>query len=183
MPTTRPLSAKVSAPVASGEETLLAEWTVHLLGAEPGRLRGIVAVTFLAGAVGALSLHHWIGGFLGAGFVLSSVTEYVLPIRYRLTTRGAYCSYGLVRLEIAWHAIRRVIELPDGVRLTPLARPSRLDPFRGVPLRLPSAADPLARDEVIAIISDRTAVEAVQKSDGQPQTVERDEALRPEGEK
>ena len=60
--------------------------------------------------------------------------EYLFPISYRLTTRGAYANCFLSRLYLAWPDVKRARYGDDGVFLSPLLRASRLDTFRGVRL-------------------------------------------------
>lgn len=116
-------------------ERTLVEWRVHLLAARPSAFAGVTAVCLLAGVFGAMAIHHWIGAVLGPLLVLSSVAEFVFPITYRLTTHGAYCSYGIARLWMPWRHVRRIVAEPDGFSLSPFARPCRMDAFRGIRFR------------------------------------------------
>jgi len=124
---------------------VLAEWTVHLARLQPAKLVGIAAGMIAAFALGCMAFESWVGGALGAGLVSSAVAEFLLPIRYRLTTDAAHCSYGLARLMIPWQSVRRVIVGSSSLRLSPFAGPSRLDAFRGVELRWDDAVMPEER--------------------------------------
>ncbi len=128
---------------ASDEDTV--DWTVHLAKAEPAKLAGVAGAVIAAFALGWMAFDSWVGGVLGASLVFSAVAEFVLPIRYRLTDEGAHCAYGLARLSIPWSSVRRVIVGPDSLRLSPFARPSRLDAFRGVQMRWDSVVMPEER--------------------------------------
>ena len=86
-----------------------AEWTVQLARRQPAKLVGVLAGVAGASALGWMTFDSWIGGVIGGGLVFSAVAEFVLPIRYRLTHEGAFCSYGLARLAIPWSSVKRVI--------------------------------------------------------------------------
>lgn len=142
-------------------ETALGEslsWKVHLLAANPGKAWVLAGGLLLAAVVGGLAMAHWIGSLLGAVFVATSTAEFWLPISYRITDEGAFCSYGLARLELPWSRVRRVIELPEGVRLSPFPRPTRLDAFRGIMLRYP--LDPGGPDRAVILTRVRVLMEA-----------------------
>lgn len=137
---------------ASGRDVVIAEWTVHLLRQDPRKLWGVLAGTLAASVLGWMTFGGWIGAVLGAVLVLSAVAEFLLPIRYRLTSQQATCSYGLARLGLPWSAVRRVIDAGDSVRLSPFRRPSRLDAFRGVLIRFGSHGSSGDREAVMAIV-------------------------------
>ena len=73
---------------------------------------------------------------LGTLFVLvSAVAEFLFPVTYRLSPQGAELRGLLQHRAIAWTEVRRAYCLPFGVKLSPLDRPGRLEPFRGLLLR------------------------------------------------
>jgi len=127
-------------PGEAVDHTVLAEWSVHLLRDQPSKVLWVAVATAVAGLFGALSLQQWIGAVLGCVFILMSVAEFVFPIRYRLTSSGVSCRYGVAYLAMEWREVRRVIQIPDGLRLSPFAKPTRLDGFRGLLVRLPGGA-------------------------------------------
>src|SRR5437667_11530006 len=61
--------------------------------------------------------------------------DYLLPVRYSIDAAGAKSKCGISTTAIGWEQVKRVIEGPDGVKLSPLETSSRLAPFRGVFLR------------------------------------------------
>lgn len=125
-------------PSASSEapESTVLEWRVHRLRDEP---RGIVFVTAgyaLAFFFWRLVFPHPLALFLPVVALTSAMAEYLFPIRYRLTTRGAYADCGpLQRLHLAWSDVRRATRGAEGIYLSSLRLPSRLDAFRGIRIR------------------------------------------------
>jgi len=101
---------------------------------------GLVVASYAAALLfWRLVFPHPIALFLPIVALTSAMAEYLFPIHYRVTTRGAYVSCFLSRLFLAWPEVKRARHGADGVFLSPLTRPSRLDQFRG--LRLAFAAD------------------------------------------
>jgi hypothetical protein len=118
------------------EATVLA-WRVHRLREEPGRL-GLVAAGYgVAVALWLLLFPHPFALFLPVVALTSALSEYLFPVSYRLTTRGAHVSCGLTtRLFLAWDDVKRATAGTEGIHLSPLAKAgSPLEPFRGVRLR------------------------------------------------
>lgn len=110
-------------------------WHVHLAAAAPRRAWAVAVVI-----VAASALAGWLFGgplpALGVAFaLLNAVAEFLFPIQYRLSTGGAEMRCFLTRRAIAWSDVRRVYSLPDGLKLSPLERPGRREPFRGLLLR------------------------------------------------
>ncbi len=123
--------AEASAPA---KETTLLTWRIHRLRQNP-RLLSLVVLAYGVGLFFWLHLFpHPLTLLLPLGALTSSMAEYLFPITYRLTTRGAYANCFLSRLYLAWPDVKRARYGDDGVFLSPLRRPSRLDDFRGVRL-------------------------------------------------
>jgi hypothetical protein len=88
-----------------------------------------------------MGLFFWLNLFphpltllLPLGALTSAMAEYLFPVSYRLTNRGAYANCFLARLSLSWPEVKRARYGDDGVFLSPLSRPSRLDNFRGIRL-------------------------------------------------
>lgn len=81
-----------------------------------------------------------------------ALSDYVFPISYRLTSRGIHADCGASRLFLAWSDVRRASTGADGVFVSPLRKPSRLDAWRGIRLRFSGGNDETVRELV------RTAV-------------------------
>jgi len=132
---------------ADAEATALT-WRVHRLREEPR------FVPVIAGAYAAALTLWWLACpyplalLLHLGALTLALSEYLFPVTYRLTTCGAHADCGMSRLFIAWSDVKRATHGRDGVYLSPLARSSRLDGFRGVRLRYADGNDEAVRDTV-----------------------------------
>lgn len=136
---------------ADAPEEVLAEWRVHLAAENPRKSAALAAV-----CVGALALIHfafgqrpWLTG-LATLILLGSLADWLLPVKYRLTTRGASYSNLVLRKRMAWEEIRRVYVADSALKLSPFSRRTRLEAFRGLVLRFGGN-----RDEVVRIVKER----------------------------
>jgi hypothetical protein len=130
--------------VAGGEppaETVAFAWRVHRLREEPGRAPVVAGAYAVAGGFGWLIFAHPLPVLLILVALTGALAEYLFPISYRLTDRGAHSGCGLSQLFIAWADVRQATHGADGVYLSPFAGPHPLDSFRGVRLRY-GATDP-----------------------------------------
>jgi hypothetical protein len=110
-------------------------WRIHLVRSEPERLFAVVFCCIAAAAfVWALS-HGILPTLIAVALLIGATQDYLFPISYRITADAVYASGPTSRFELRWEDVRRCITSPQGVLLTPLAAPSRLDNFRGVVLR------------------------------------------------
>lgn len=107
----------------------------HLLKRRPERL-SLLALIFLCAGICVWMMFRNIIPVLASVLLLVSATcDFLFPMTFELTEEGV-CSNGLLRRDyIAWKEVLRVLPLPDGVLLSPLPTPSRLDAFRDVTLR------------------------------------------------
>ena len=130
------------------EETILT-WRVHRLRDDP---RGIAFVTVgyaLAFFFWRLVFPHPLALFLPVVALTSAMAEYLFPITYRLTNQGAYVACGpLQRLHLRWKDVRRATHGTEGIYLSSLRLPSRLDAFRGIRLRYAGQNEALVRETV-----------------------------------
>ena len=140
---------------AQREESVLLEWTMHLLRHDPKRVWVIAGAMILAAAIGFLFFFSLIFAVLGALLVLTASAEYLFPIRYRLTTERAMVSYGLAQLDLRWTNCKRILEGSGAFRLSPFAKESRLDGIRGVTLRWEPDEEPANREAVLKVIRER----------------------------
>jgi hypothetical protein len=122
-----------TAPPAAADPPL--EWRVHLARAQPRRLPWLALALFGAGAAAYWLFHSLPLALVAAGALASATAEFLLPIRYRLTDELVESRNGLSIRRLRWSEVRRACLLEDGIYLSPLPRPSRLDAYRGLFLR------------------------------------------------
>jgi hypothetical protein len=78
--------------------------------------------------------------FLPIVALTSALSEFFFPVTYTITDEGVSVAYGpLHRLFLSWKEIKRATQGKEGVYLSSLAQPSRLDHFRGLRLRFAPA--------------------------------------------
>ena len=107
-------------------------WTVHLARRAPNRAAGAVALT-LAGAMAvALGFRSLVAGILTLILLAASISEFLLPVRFRLSPAGIEAAGLVFRRRMAWKDVRQVRRDPLGVKLSPLSRRSRLEAYRGI---------------------------------------------------
>lgn len=112
----------------------------------------LVLIILGAPAPVALAFETPAFGFLTAVLLTASMSRYFAPTRYALLQEHVLIAHLGARRTTPWCRFRRRAVLPDGVFLSPFARPHRLDPFRGCFLRFHDN-----RDEVIAYVETRLA--------------------------
>jgi len=137
----------------AGQAPLL-EWTVHLAPLTPGKtLRALLLIMAAAVGVGAI----WgsvLPGAVAFALLVLGTSEYFLPLRFRLTADGAIARGLTSCRRMRWASVRRVISDDGGIKISPLARGSRLEPFRGIYLRFPRE-EPRTRERVLQIVLSR----------------------------
>ena len=108
-------------------------WEVHPLRQEKASksLSLIVIVATVSWST-AYSFGHFGYGLLSLCFLVSSLAHYFFPSRYRLDEAGVSRDLLGRQTRRAWTDFRRVDARSNGLFLSPFARPSRLDAFRGL---------------------------------------------------
>jgi len=145
----------------TGNTTL--EWTVHLARLRPRQARAAIAVILLAGAAAGYGFRSPLLGVLAVVLLTAAVSDYLFPLRYALRPEGVSVRGLLHRRVLAWPRVRRVTKDDLGVKLSPLARPSRLEAYRGIYLWFADNAD-----QVMAAIAHYRAPEAAGGDDCPP---------------
>lgn len=69
---------------------------------------------------------------LAAVILMGALAKYFLPTWYVLDENGLTARQVGPGKRMAWSQVRRVAVMKDGVFVSPSARPSRMDSFRGV---------------------------------------------------
>ena len=125
----------VGSAAKTAEETALA-WKIHRLRQHPQYLGRIAAAYGGAVALWWFLFPRPLALIVPLVSLTSALAEYLFPVSYRLTTRGAHLSNGFSQLFIAWKDVRRATIGTDGIYLSPFSVPRpHLEPFRGVRLR------------------------------------------------
>ncbi|MCS7253889.1 MAG: hypothetical protein RMK18_00905 [Armatimonadota bacterium] len=131
------------------DEAVLMQWSVHMARKRPiGSALVVVSIAITVG-IGYMLLGSWFGGLIG-GFVLTcALSDFLLPVRYRLTKRGAEALSMLYWRSIDWEHVRACYIDGDEIVLSPFDRWTPLVPFRSVRLRFNCN-----REEVIKLVSE-----------------------------
>ncbi len=107
-------------------------WTVHLARRAPKKAAAAWAL-ILAGALAAgVGFHSLVAGILSLLLLAASVSEFLLPVRFRLSATGIEAKGLVFRRRMAWKDVRQVRRDPLGVKLSPFSRRSRLESYRGI---------------------------------------------------
>jgi len=118
-----------------GDSPIKYEWVVLPVANEPGKaLILLISLALIFGIVWmwAESL-FW--GIFAAVVVVLGVREFYIPVSYSLTDEGATSRLLFFRRRMDWNNVKRIFPERHGVFLSPFARRSRLENFRGFFLR------------------------------------------------
>ena len=127
-------AATPAAPAAPAAEQTIKTWRVHRLRDNP-QFAPFVALSYaVAFVLWRLLFPHPLTLFLPVVALTGALAEYLFPVTYQITSRGAHKKCWTTQLFIAWADVKRAGVGADGIGLSPLSRPSRLDDFRGVRL-------------------------------------------------
>lgn len=138
-----------SPPTPQVNEEVVLTWTVHLLPRQRGRLGRLVLCLAATVAAGVLLFGNVGLALLPAVALTLSLSDFLFPIRYTLTERGAQARSLLSHLEMSWGDVRHAYLADDGVKLSPLRqRGSRWEALRGIFLRF----DADNKDAVVAAV-------------------------------
>jgi hypothetical protein len=116
------------------------EWTVFLLREQPHKAAGVALVFALILLWSILTFHNVLVGLAACVAVAGVVKEYILPLRFRLTTEcAAVACAGIPWIELPWAAVLSIYRTPAGLKLSPHADPklARTENLRGLTLRFP----------------------------------------------
>jgi len=80
-------------------------------------------------------------GVVAAGLLAVALGRHFLPTWFEVTESGLTTRFCGQTRRMAWTKVGRIIVQEAGVFVSPFAKPSRLDPFRGVFLRFNGNAD------------------------------------------
>ena len=110
-------------------------WTVHPLVENKRKsvLLGLFLSLLLFGIY--LGFQSIAIALLSAIFLLGSLYKYFLPFHHQCETDKLIITSCCYRLERSWETFRSFYVDANGVLLSPFARPTRLENFRGVYVR------------------------------------------------
>jgi len=111
------------------------EWRVHLARKAPRKAATLVLLTLAAAALCFFLFRNWLFAGFTAAALLGATADFLFPIRYRLTPEAAEMRNLHNWRRITWDEVKKAYLLEDGIKLSPLAVRTRLEPFRGVLLR------------------------------------------------
>jgi len=118
---------------ASKNDTIL-RWTIHLAPEHPLKLLCALGVIALV-SVAAHRVIGPLGSMAVAAALVGSLADFLFPITYEIKPDRVTCRMLFKQAEIMWRDVRKCYLDAHGIKLSPLARPSRLEAFRGVYLR------------------------------------------------
>ena len=141
------------------------EWSVNPWRRSPLQAAaGLVLTVLVVAIIFRLGLETLAAAVLAVVLGLSVAPAW-LVMRCRVDEQGVGRSLAGIWTKRAWNDIRRVQLHPGGrmpeLFVSPLERPGPLDAFRGLHLPLPREAD--ERERLVAGITTRTSVHAVQR--------------------
>lgn len=117
------------------EEQVIIEWRVYLLRAYPKKTAQLIFLLFIANAILFLIYHNILLSVIGAVILLGAVCDYLLPIKYKLTTKAAYYNNIFSKKKILWKDVKSCYLSDIGIKLSPFSRKTWLENFRGFVLR------------------------------------------------
>lgn len=113
-------------------ETVVLEWSVHLGRGRPVRLAIAIVAILVSSAVAFFFLRNPITPIVMAFVLFAALGDLFFPMHFKITAEGAYRRNFVNSAGIRWKDVRKCYLGPDGIKISPLARRSRLEPFRGV---------------------------------------------------
>ena len=148
-----------SAEAASSEPIMA--WKVHLLREEPSKVLLIAPVVLASLLVSYILFHSLLSPAVALILFACALSDYVFPVRYEITDRGASARTLTGRTFVTWDEVKKYYLDDRGIKLSTLGRPGRLEAYRGVYLRFGGN-----RDEVIrAVRRMRDAAHSDDRSD------------------
>ncbi len=141
-----------SAENTSAEAAPSLLWQVHLARRNPQRLPVLVLILLLGSSCIWMMFHQALPVLAAVLLLLGASTDFLFPLRYRITAEGVYADSLTSRMHLPWKEARRSLLERGAVTLTPLAVPSRLDAFRGITLRFARKGEQGDRASVLEAI-------------------------------
>ncbi len=132
------------------QNKIILEWTVFPLA--ESRFKALIAILTppLAMLVIYLLMHSWLWAGLGFLLLFSSEFPFFLKSRYIFDDQGVFMKRGGVTISRKWEQINSFYPDKNGVLLSPFAKQTWLENFRGIYLQYGKH-----REEIMAVLKDR----------------------------
>ncbi len=122
--------------VSRRDDKVIAEWSVHRIRQDPRKMSAVILLLILANTLLLLIHRALYSAFpylvlLGNLILIGSLSDYLFPVRFRLTSEGADYRNLILKKRISWAQVRNCYVSDQGIKLSPLKRSSRLESFRG----------------------------------------------------
>ncbi len=117
-------------------------WTSHPLREEPLAKSFLLVLIILGIAfIAGVSFQSITFASLSLILLTAAMSRYLFITRYAIDAHGFTISHIGMRRQYLWTNFRRATRHPDGIFLSPFAKPHRLDTFRGQFLRSKNPAE------------------------------------------
>lgn len=111
-------------------------WISHPLKKSKKRALYLILALFLIWSlVFWATAYSWVFLFLAVVILMSSLSPFFFPTRFELTEDKVRVFFLAVKKEKAWSEFRSYYPDKNGVFISPFAKPSRLENYRGIYLR------------------------------------------------
>jgi len=120
---------------AQPKPQVLLEWRAWPAARQPRKAIATAAIILLGAFLTVLATVSLPLGLVAFVLLTLATREFFLPTRYQLTEEGASAEGFLNSYSIPWRRVKACLLSDEGVKLSPFAGKSRLEPFRGVYLR------------------------------------------------
>ncbi len=135
------------------------EWSIHLARRQFRKAADAIALILVASLAAAYAFASALLGMLACVLLVASISDFLFPMRFVLSEAGVEARGLLHRRRMAWSQVRRVVRDEFGVKLSPLARRSRLEAYRGIYVWFEGNSE-----EVMAFIAHHLTTEAAARA-------------------
>jgi hypothetical protein len=152
--------------MSEGQNRVILEWTVFPLAESKTKALIAILTPPLAMLVIYLLMQSWLWAGLGFLLLFSSEFPFFLKSRYTFDEQGVTMKRGGVTIARRWEQINSHYPDKNGVLLSPFARQTWLENFRGIYLQYGRH-----REEILAVLKNRANAD---KTSGKEGTVNKD---------
>ncbi len=146
---------------ADDPSRVLLSWRSHPV--RQGGQRLLIVIVVLTGfPTGLTFLYGPFYGLLALVILGGALMSYFLPTDYNFYVGGLESVFLGVHRRFTWDQFRSFYADRNGVLLSPFARPSRLENFRGIYLRYGDC-----KQQMLEIVNDRVSIPKTEKCTGE----------------